>query len=262
MKGPSWIVLFGLDSQLAQTIRIPMYIALLEDEPFLATEVQDLLIRLGHAVVHFRDGHEIMRGLLKDTFDLFVLDWQVPGPDGMAVLRHIRKHLKLNTPVVFLTVCHVESQVVDALNAGADDYCVKPLRSEEFTARLAALQRRMSVHVPETQDGEIYPGYVFNQSLRHVLVDGVAVTLTEKEFELSRLLFTNLDRPLARGRIMLEVWGRDEAALSRTLDVHISWIRKKLQLGADATRLRLMVVHGFGYRLMKLTSNEGSSVHG
>jgi len=239
-----------------------MYIALLEDEPFLAMEVQDLLTRLGHTVVHFKDGHQIMRGLQKDTFDLFVLDWQVPGPDGMAILQHIRQHLKLKTPVIFLTVCHVESQVVEALNAGADDYCVKPLRSEEFTARIAALQRRLSLHAAETRDGELYPGYFFNPSARHVLLDGVPVALTEKEFELSRLLFTNLDRPLARSRIMMEVWGCDEAALSRTLDVHISWIRKKLRLGADANRLRLMVVHGFGYRLIKLTSDEGTAIHG
>jgi len=238
-----------------------MYIALLEDEPFLATEVQEVLTRLGHTVVHFRDGHEIMRGLLKDTFDLFVLDRHVPGPDGMAVLHHLRQHIKLTTPVVFLTVSHDESQVVEALNAGADDYCVKPLRAEEFCARIAALQRRSSFQSPEVSDGELFPGYVFDPTSRQVQVDGVAVTLTEKEFELSRLLFSNLDRPLARGRIMLEVWGRDEAALSRTLDVHISWIRRKLNIGADANRLRLMVVHGFGYRLMKLATQTGVTTH-
>lgn len=238
-----------------------MYIALLEDEPFLATEVQELLTRQGHTVVHFRDGHEIMRGLLKDTFDLFVLDWHVPGPDGMAVLRHVREHLKLTTPVVFLTVSHVESQVVEALNAGADDYCIKPLRAEEFSARIAALQRRLSFQAPEVTDGELFPGYVFDPTTRQVQVDGVPVSLTEKEFELSRVLFSNLDRPLARGRIMLEVWGRDEAALSRTLDVHISWIRRKLNIGADATRIRLMVVHGFGYRLMKLATTDGGAEH-
>ena len=127
-----------------------------------------------------------------------------------------------------------------ALNAGADDYCVKPLRAEEFCARIAALQRRSSFQIPEISDGELFPGYVFDPATRQVQVDGVQVTLTEKEFELSRLLFSNLDRPLARGRIMLEVWGRDEAALSRTLDVHISWIRRKLNIGADATRVRII----------------------
>lgn len=147
------------------------------------------------------------------------------------------------------------------MNAGADDYCVKPLRAEEFCARIAALQRRSSFQSPEVSDGELFPGYVFDPTSRQVQVDGVAVTLTEKEFELSRLLFSNLDRPLARGRIMLEVWGRDEAALSRTLDVHISWIRRKLNIGADANRLRLMVVHGFGYRLMKLATQTEGTAH-
>jgi DNA-binding response OmpR family regulator len=78
------------------------------------------------------------------------------------------------------------------------------------------------------------------------------VSLTEKEYELSRLLFENPERPISRTRLMKDVWGREEDALSRTLDVHISWIRRKLNIGANSDKIRLVVVHGYGYRLMQI----------
>jgi two-component system response regulator RegX3 len=237
-----------------------MHIALLEDEPTLAQEVTSLLTGAGHTVVHFADGHSIIQGLHKDTFDLFVLDWHVPGPDGMQVLIHLRQNQKLNSPVVFLTSNSAEEQIVQALDAGADDYCAKPLRSVEFMARISALQRRLMPQTLTVPEGELFDGFVFQRIDRRVVIDGEPVNLTEKEFELSLLLFQNLERPISRHRIMQEVWGREEDALSRTLDVHISWIRRKLGIGAQGTRLRLNVVHGYGYRLVKVTEGvEGNS---
>lgn len=229
-----------------------MHIALLEDEPTLALEVKNLLVDAGHSVVTFHDGHSILRALLKDTFDLFILDWQVPGPNGLEVLQHLRQNAKINSPVVFLTSNNAEEQIVSALNAGADDYCAKPLKPIEFLARIGALQRRMLPQTQTAPEGALYDGFVFNRVERSVQMDGETVSLTEKEFELCLLLFQNLERPLARNRIMQEVWGREEDALSRTLDVHISWVRRKLGIGAQGTRLRLNVVHGYGYRLDKV----------
>lgn len=229
-----------------------MHIALLEDELSLSQEVKDLLEQAGHSVVHFADGHQIMQGLRKDTFDLFVLDWQVPGPSGMEVLQHLRDVLKLATPIVFLTSHSAEEQIVQALGAGADDYCSKPLRPFEFMARIAALQRRLVPASSIAHEGELLPGYVFDSINRTITIDGHLVSLTEKEYELSRLLFENPERPISRNRLMKEIWGREEDALSRTLDVHISWIRRKLNIGANADKVRLVVVHGYGYRLMKM----------
>lgn len=236
-----------------------MHIALLEDEISLSQEVQDLLTQAGHSVVHFADGHQIMQGLRKDTFDLFVLDWQVPGPSGMDVLSHMRDVLKLTVPVIFLTSHSAEDQIVQALSTGADDYCVKPLRAYEFLARIAALQRRMSLNNPTGQDGELSPGYVFDSINRTVTVQGQLVSLTEKEYLLSRLFFENAERPIARNRLMKDIWGHEEATLSRTLDVHISWIRRKLNIGANSDQVRLVVVHGYGYRLMKIPPHSGSA---
>lgn len=230
-----------------------MHIALLEDDVHLANEVKALLGQQGHSVEVFGDGHSILHGLLKDTFDLFVLDWQVPGPSGLDVLNHLRQHAKLRSPVVFLTNHTAQEQVAVALTAGADDYCSKPLRPVEFLARIAVIQRRMMPQTVTPSGGELYEGFVFNRVDRNVKVDGHLVSLTEKEFELCHLLFCNLERPISRNRIMQEVWGREEDALSRTLDVHISWVRRKLAIGAQGTRLRLNVVHGYGYRLDKVS---------
>ncbi len=233
-----------------------MHIALLEDEQTLAHDVQSLLTHAGHSVVHFPDGHQIMRALLKDTFDLFVLDWNVPGPDGLEILKHMRNNMKLDTPVIFLTSNNAEEQIVTALDSGADDYCSKPIRPFEFMARIAALQRRFLPKENTDVDGEFVEGYIFERSQRTVTVFGKCVNLTEKEYELARLMFQNIDRPISRHRIMQEVWGREEDALSRTLDVHISWVRRKLDIGAAAEYLRLVVVHGFGYRLIKISAPE------
>jgi two-component system response regulator RegX3 len=233
-----------------------MHIALLEDEQTLAADVQTLLSNAGHSVMHFPDGHQIMRALLKDTFDLLVLDWNVPGPDGLEVLKHVRNNMKLDTPVIFLTSNNSEQQIVIALNTGADDYCTKPIRPFEFMARVSALQRRFLPKQTLEFDGELTEGYVFERSQRTVSIYGKCINLTEKEYELARLMFQNIDRPISRHRIMQEVWGREEDTLSRTLDVHISWVRRKLGIGAGAQYLRLVVVHGFGYRLMKITPQE------
>jgi two-component system, OmpR family, response regulator RegX3 len=231
-----------------------MHIALLEDETTLAQEIRTLLTGAGHTVEHYVDGHLMMRALLKDTIDLFVLDWHVPGPSGMEVMQHVRQTLKLSTPIIFLTSNSAEEQIVQALDAGADDYCAKPVRTQEFMARVAALLRRVAPPAAMNLGGELLPGYVFDHVERVVRVHGEPVVLTEKEYELSRLLFENPDRPIARQRIMKDIWGREEDALSRTLDVHISWIRRKLNIGANADQVRLVVVHGFGYRLMNMTN--------
>ena len=236
-----------------------MHIALLEDEPALAQELNGFLVAAGHSVMVFRDGNAILRGLLKDTFDLFILDWHVPGPNGLEVLVHLRQIAKLPSPVIFLTSNSAEDQVAAALNAGADDYCAKPLRPVEFLARLAAVERRMRSTKGQEPDGQLFEGYVFNRIDRTVKVDGEVVSLTEKEFELCYLLFSNLERPIARNRIMKEVWGREEDALSRTLDVHISWVRRKLGIGSQGERLRLNVVHGYGYRLDPIRPNPESA---
>ena len=158
-----------------------------------------------------------------------------------------------------LTSSSAEEQIVAVLNSGADDYCSKPLRPVEFIARVSALLRRTVPRSVADASGELAPGFIFNRVDRSVVVDGERVSLTEKEFHLCHLLFSNLERPISRNRIMKEVWGREEARLSRTPEVHVSWVRRKLGIGAQGTRLRLNVVHGYGYRLDRIQHKQESA---
>ena len=236
-----------------------MRIALLEDDSDLAREVRSLLEGSGYDVAVYADGIQLIRALARDHFDLFVLDWYVPGMTGLDVLRYLRERLRLSAPVMFLTSNSGEEEVVAALSAGADDYCSKPLRGLEFLARVRSVQRRSQSGAGTAPLAEVdsVHGYTFNAVRRTVETDGEVLSLTEKEFELACLLFQNVGAPLSRSRIMSQVWGRDEDPNSRTLDVHISWLRRKLGLGADGRRMRLMVIHGYGYRLVKLDGTEG-----
>lgn len=197
-----------------------------------------------------------MRALQRNTYDLLVLDWNVPDINGIKVLRHLREDLKNSIPVLFMTSRQFEQEIVFALDSGADEYCTKPIRASEFIARVNALGRRAQLNKP-TSNELVYLKYTFNK-----LENSVAwqehntpckVKLPEKEFKLALLLFENSGRPLSRQRIMTEVWGRNDDACSRTLDVHISQVRTHLHLSATSPHLRLKAIHGFGYQI--ITSN-------
>ncbi len=232
-----------------------MYIGLLEDEPDLAQHVREILEGAGHAVSTFSNGEDMVKAIGRDTIDLFVLDWRVPRLSGFEVLKHIRQVKSLQEPVLFLTSRSDELDITDALNAGADDYCVKPVRPKEFLARVAALLRRTYRDRNDEESVRTLLDYKFNKVANTVTFQNKTQTLSEKEFKLALFLFENAERAISRERLTHEVWGNDMQALSRTLDVHIAWIRKKLDLSATSMHLRLRPVHGYGYRLM--TIHEG-----
>jgi DNA-binding response OmpR family regulator len=233
-----------------------MHIAILEDESILAEEVKNYLEQDGHTAKIFVDGEALIRVLSRETFDMFILDWNVPKINGFEVLTHMRKTLKMAEPVIFLTSTDAEEEIVSALSSGADDYCIKPIRLGEFLARIHSVMRRMNKQVATTSGEKVISGYTFNTVDRIISFDGNEVALTEKEFNLAVFLFSELDRPISRNRILIEVWGTNSDELSRTLDVHIAWIRKKLNIGAAGNQLRLTAVYGYGYRLMQIFSED------
>jgi DNA-binding response OmpR family regulator len=189
---------------------------------------------------------------------LLILDWNVPDISGIKVLQHVREELNCKMPVLFLTSRQFEQEIVYALSCGADDYCAKPVRENEFMARVAALGRR--AYSPETQSTTTYKlwGYTFNRldnSVQWISQGQEQHTkLSEKEFNLALFLFENTGRSLSRKRLMTHIWGRDDDTCSRTLDVHISQIRIKLDLSATSKLLRLKAIHGFGYRIITAES--------
>lgn len=227
-----------------------MYIGFLEDEPQLAQHVCEILESAGHSVALFNNGQDMVRAIGRDTMDLFVLDWRVPLVSGLEVLKHIREVKGLQEPVLFLTSRSDEQDIIEALNAGADDYCTKPVRPREFLARVHALLRRTYPNKKNDAAPQTLHGYAFSPSDNTICFEGQKVQLAEKEFKLALFLFENSERAVSRERLIQEVWGNAGDDLSRSLDVHISWLRKKLNLAANSNQLRLKPIYGFGYRLI------------
>ena len=233
-----------------------MYIGVLEDEPHLAQHVCEIIEKAGHTTSLFSNGADMMKAIGRDTIDLFVLDWRVPRGSGLDVLKHIRNVRGLKTPVLFLTSRTDEQDIIEALTAGADDYCTKPVRPQEFSARITALLRRTYPDRNNQETTRKLLNYTFNKLDNSVHFENDCINLSEKEFKLALFLFENHERAVSRERLMQEVWGGEGDALSRSLDVHVSWLRKKLNLAATAPNLRLKPIYGFGYRLMAVNGAE------
>lgn len=233
-----------------------MYIGLLEDEPHLAQHVCEILEGAGHTVSVFSNGADMVKAIGRDTIDLFVLDWRVPRMTGIEVLKHIREVRGLKEPVLFLTSRTDEQDITEALNAGADDYCSKPVRPQEFLARIRALLRRTYPEHNNEETTRTLLDYKFNKIDNSVSFAEQHIVLSEKEFKLALFLFENHERAVSRERLLQEIWGGAGDALSRSLDVHVSWLRKKLDLSATSQSLRLKPIYGFGYRLMAVSGSQ------
>ena len=232
-----------------------MRIALLEDEQEHADRTSSLLRSAGHQVQVFSRGAALVRQLRIQAYELLMLDWEIPDISGYEVLQTIRRQLGLRTPVVFLTHRDAEADVVQALEAGADDFLIKPPRERELLARVEAAGRRAR---EDAGSGEVLEVAPFRVDLRRRCVEsnGVAFELTPREFEVAALLFSNVGKVLSRTHIMQLVWGQGDTTTTRTVDMHVSRVRKVLGLSA-AIGLRLTAVYGYGYRLESTGSSSG-----
>ena len=228
-----------------------MRIAVLDDDHNQTDLVCKILTATGHVCHAFDSGKEILHQLRRESFDMLILDWQVPDLSGAEVLRWAREKLPPNLPVLFMTSRSGEDDIVAGLAAGADDYMIKPLRKSELVARVQALLRR--AYPSENMTEQIQFGqYVFNLRSAQLTMDGVPVDLTQKEFNLALLFFRNLGRPLSRAYILEAVWSRNIEIPSRTMDTHVSRVRSKLQLRPE-NGYRLAPVYSYGYRLEQVS---------
>lgn len=224
-----------------------MRIALLEDEVEHAERTTLLLRNAGHQVEAFRRGTALIKELHGEPYDLIMLDWEIPDLSGLEVLETIRGQLAIGAPVVFLTHRDDEADIVRALEAGADDFLIKPPRERELIARVEAAGRRARDGQVSTQVLEVAP-FRIDLHRRCIERDGTTFELTRLEFEVAALLFGNVGKVLSRTHIMQRVWGRGDSTTTRTVDMHVSRVRKVLGLSA-AIGLRLTAVYGYGYRL-------------
>jgi DNA-binding response OmpR family regulator len=223
-----------------------MRIALLEDDIDQAALLRQWLSQAGHTVSHFADAEPFLRGIRHESFDLFILDWMLPKSSGMHVLKQMRGREPDGPPILFITAREDESSIVAALQAGADDYMIKPVRRSETLARIAALTRRRAGQQREPL--QMAP-YTFDLEEHSLLLNGQPVDLTEREFSLALFLFLRVGQIVSRQHLLEGVWGIDNASLkTRTVDTHVSRLRKKLGLG-DSERWRLRSIYQHGYRL-------------
>jgi len=230
-----------------------MRVALLEDDPIQRDTLVAWLSEAGHSVAVWPRVHDFQAGLRRDSFDLLFLDWMLPDGDGLQVLRWLRSERQDAVPVIFITQRDAEEDVATALDAGADDYMVKPPRRVELLSRLAAVARRSQAATLDTAAFEV-PPYRFEPVRSRVLLHGKPVAdLTEKELQLALFLFRNTGRLLSRGHLLEAVWGMRSEVSTRTLDTHVSRIRRKLALHPD-NGFHLVPIYSYGYRLERVDS--------
>ena len=217
-----------------------MRVLLVEDDDGVANALVEALRANGHRPSRVRRGADAL--IAHRDADVVLLDLGLPDQDGLEVLRKLRKIDPV--PVLVLTARGDERTVVRGLRLGADDYLVKPVRLAELLARIDAVARRSAARQQEPGDVVRVSDVEIDLQSRQVLVGGKQISLTTKEFDVLAVLARRPGTAVSRQQLMDEVWGNAFVAVSRTLDVHLTQLRAKL----DRPGL-LHTIRGFGYRL-------------
>ena len=218
-------------------------ILVVEDEAKIADFLVRGLREEGYAVEHAADGGSAWGALRSGGWDLVLLDWWLPGEDGLALLQRFRR-LDRQTPVLFLTARDAVDDRVRGLDAGADDYLAKPFGLAELLARLRALLRRTTSGAGA---GGADRRLAVDVDAHRVRVGDQEVALTGKEFDVLAVLVASRDKVVSRGQLMAEVWSEAWYGSTKTLDVTIGRLRKKLERAGTAERV--VTVRGVGFRL-------------
>lgn len=225
-----------------------MRIAIADDEETFRDQFSSIMTEAGHRCVCFRDGRDLMTSLQRDTFDLIVIDWMMPGMTGIDVLRRAREVLSPCPPIIMLTSRADKDDIAEALNSGADDYIVKPEAKNVILARIDAVMRRGAAAPELPTRVETFGCYSFDRMTETATLHGEEIALTSREFALALLFFRNPNRAFSRPYILETLWNSVPDLPTRTLDMHISRIRAKLRLGPE-NGYRLQTIFGHGYRL-------------
>lgn len=226
-----------------------MHIAALEDDTNEANLIRHVLEEAGHTSELFGTGASLLASLPASRFDMLILDWSLPDMTGFDVLKKVRNVLRLEVMVLFLSNHDLQEDVVAALMAGGDDYMLKPIRSAELLARIHALGRRLLPIEKETNDHVMEVGpYRLYKLMNTVELHGQTIELKPKEFGIALTLLKNVGAIVSRQTLMDSVWGRELVTTSRTIDTHISQVRRKLMFKPE-NGVKLSTVYTLGYRL-------------
>lgn len=230
-------------------------ILIVEDEESLREALAYNLNKQGYSVTTTADGKTALTLARAENPDLILLDVMLPGLDGIEVCRQLRQ--TISTPIIMLTA---KDEVIDrvvGLEVGADDYLTKPFSMHELHARIKAMLRRAQIikaqyqptpDIVEEDKLIMFSEVVINLSRHEVTLGGKTVELKPKEYDLLIYLASHLDQVISREKILQEVWGWDYFGDSRTVDVHVRWLREKIETDPHQP-VHLITVRGTGYRL-------------
>lgn len=222
------------------------HVLLIDDERKLTDPLRSSFERAGYQITIANDGHTGLSLALVAKPDVIVLDVMMPGLDGWRVCEAIRQHS--NVPIIMLTALDDSLDRIKGLELGADDYLVKPFGFKEIEAHIRAMLRRVQLDRGNQLPQQISVGDIVLDLEAHTLTKGgKEIPMRQKEFEILSLLMNNTGKVVTRERLFDEVWGTDWLGDTRTLDVHMSWMRAKLE--TDPTNpVYLQTIRGVGYR--------------
>lgn len=222
-----------------------------EDDDSIRELVTVALSAYSYEVESFVSAEDCLAATEKRVPDIFLFDIMLPGMDGVQAVKILRENEQTkNTPILMLTAKSAEIDKVFGLENGADDYLTKPFGIMELAARIKALLRRSGRSTSDSASDKITAGGItVNTSLREVSRDGRPIELTLKEYELLLYLVKNRARVVSREELLTKVWGIDFVGETRTLDMHIGTLRKKLSDDAENAHF-IKTVRGVGYRFI------------
>ena len=224
-----------------------MHILLVDDNDQQREMIGLWLTSGGHTFDASATQTAFLERLSQTRGDLLLVDWSLPDGSGAEILQWVRSNLGWDTPAMVLTANEEEETVVEALRAGADDYVSKKVKPKELLARITAVTRRVTPVALTLTRLDVYEADTVQQRLS---VNQEAIALTQKEFDLATYLLQNPDKLLSRDHLLNAIWGLNTDVDTRTVDTHISRLRKKLML--DGTHgWRLAPIYGYGYRLQR-----------
>ena len=220
-------------------------VLLVEDEPGLVMTLTDRLTREGYAVEASPDGESGLERASAEAFDLVILDVMLPRLGGFDVIRELRKR-GIETPVIMLTA---RGQVVDkvvGLKLGADDYVTKPFEMVELLARIEVKLRR-APDTPHPAEGHQFGEIRMDFRRAEITKAGEILELSAREFQLLRYFIEHRGATLSREELLNEVWGYNSMPSTRTVDVHVAWLRQKIEPNPRHPQF-ILTVHGMGYK--------------
>ncbi|HKX28227.1 MAG TPA: response regulator transcription factor [Blastocatellia bacterium] len=223
-------------------------ILLIEDEPGLVLTLNDRLTNEGYQVESAQDGEAGLERASNEAFDLIILDVMLPLKNGFDLCRDLRRR-GINTPLLMLTA---RGQLVDkvvGLKLGADDYLTKPFEMIELLARLEALLRRAPAAASNQIQTYRFGSIKVDFRRAEVEREEEKIELSAKEFHLLRYFIEHRELTLSRDQLLNEVWGYDAMPTTRTVDVHVAWLRQKLEPNPRHPQF-ILTVHGLGYKFI------------